>query len=103
MTRIIIPNQADKSHLASVTEQMAILGTPTIKAVWVEAYGSWVAVEGSHRVLAAKSLGLTPDIEEIEYDADADLSVIGPDLENFGDTLGEFVDSACNRRVVAFN
>lgn len=55
----------DEQHLAEVKAKMQKLGTPTIRAIWSEAYGMWMAVEGCHRIRAAKDLGLTPNIKDI--------------------------------------
>ncbi|HQU16636.1 MAG TPA: hypothetical protein PLO69_11115 [Gammaproteobacteria bacterium] len=59
-TTIVTINQTDVDHLAHVTEQMRALGSPTIRAIRDEAQGVIVALEGSHRLAAAKALGLTP-------------------------------------------
>lgn len=52
-------------HLAEVKSEMTKLGSPTIRAIWSEVYGCWMAVEGCHRIRAAKELGLTPIIKNI--------------------------------------
>ena len=45
----------NEGHLASVTEEMRMLGAPTIKAVWMETWQMWVAMEGCHRLRAAEA------------------------------------------------
>ena len=66
--RIILPHaHYDFPHLAKVTDEMRSLGAPVVKAVWMEVYDAWVALEGSHRIRAALALGLVPQIEEIEW------------------------------------
>jgi len=66
----LVHNHYDEAHLADVIEEMKTLGAPTIKAVWMECYGHWAAIEGSHRIRAAAALGLTPEIEEVAYSDD---------------------------------
>lgn len=65
--RIIIMNEPEPKHLAEVKEQMKIMGTPKIRAFYDKAEGLYWALEGSHRIIAAKELGLEPEIEEVEY------------------------------------
>ena len=90
---IITVNEIDKTHLQTVISDMKRLGSPTIKAVWVEAWDCWVALEGSHRIHAAKELGLSLDIDEIEYSsALVGDHVITDDTQWM--TVEEFVDSA---------
>jgi hypothetical protein len=47
------------NHLEAVKTEMQNLGAPVIRAIWSETYGMWMAVEGCHRIRAAKDLGLT--------------------------------------------
>lgn len=66
--KIILPHDHyDVEHLETVKAEMQDLGAPTIKAVWMECYGAWVALEGCHRIRAAAELGLMPEIDEIEW------------------------------------
>ena len=55
----------NEQHLAEVKAEMEKRGTPTLRAIWSEVYGMWMAVEGCHRIRAAKELGLTPEIKDI--------------------------------------
>jgi len=73
-------NHYDKKHLAQVTDDMKRLGTPTIRAIWSECYGMWLAVEGCHRLRAAQVLGLVPTISEINIDDEPTII-----LQNDGD------------------
>ena len=66
----LLHNHYDEEHLAQVMEEMKQLGAPKIHAVWMDCYGHWVALEGCHRIRAAKELGLTPEIIEVEYSDD---------------------------------
>lgn len=94
---IILINQADSEHLNEVKAEMKEMGAPSIKAVWMECWGSWVALEGSHRITAAADLGLTITIEEIEYSDKAVVDITGdPDLDPWL-TVEELVDSAYSR------
>ena len=52
--KIITPNPTDKKHLAKVKKDMERLGPPTIRMVDRDKY--LVAIEGSHRLHAAKDL-----------------------------------------------
>lgn len=65
------------SHLEKVKSEMIDLGAPTIKAVWMECWGVWAALEGCHRIRAAYDLGFYPEIEEVEYSEDLFLSEVG--------------------------
>lgn len=100
----LVHNHYSEQHLAEVIEQMRNLGAPRIKAVWMECYDMWAAIEGCHRIRAAKALGLTPVIDEIEYDEDRDLAdpKLGLDLDNPGSTLGWLVDDCYRRTIIEF-
>jgi hypothetical protein len=67
MTIALVHKHYDDAHLEEVKAEMANLGAPVIKAVWMECYGLYAALEGCHRIRAAKDLGLTPIIDEVEY------------------------------------
>ena len=54
----------NKQHLEEVKSEMMKLGAPTIRAIWDETQGMWRAIEGCHRIRAAKELGITPIIKE---------------------------------------
>lgn len=54
--RIRIPNVASERHLARVRGIMRRRGSPRIRCALVR--GSWVALEGSHRITAAHQLGV---------------------------------------------
>ena len=66
----LVHDHYDADHLDDVKAQMMTLGTPTIKAVWMECYGHWAALEGCHRLRAAAELGLVPEIDAVEYTDD---------------------------------
>ncbi|WP_164561986.1 hypothetical protein [Nitratidesulfovibrio vulgaris] len=95
--RIIPMNETDAAHLEQVVETMRTAGTPTIKAVWVEGYDAWVALEGSHRLAAAALLGLSPVIEEVEYSEDITLADLGCDDSDDGYDVATICDRAYRR------
>ena len=55
----------ETEKLEEVKAIMAAKGQPTIRAIWSESYGLWLAIEGCHRLRAAQELGLTPIIKDI--------------------------------------
>lgn len=58
----------DQEWLEHVKTQMLEMGAPKIKCIWSEIYGMWLAIEGCHRLRAAKDLGITPIIIDITND-----------------------------------
>ncbi len=67
----------EAEHLEAVKAKMQTLGAPVIRAIWAETYGVWMAVEGCHRIRAAKALGLTPTIKDISAQKYASIQVDG--------------------------
>lgn len=55
----------DPEHLDEVKTEMLKLGAPSIRAIWSEAHGMWYAVEGCHRIRAAKELGIEVNIIDV--------------------------------------
>ena len=86
-----IPNPADQEHLAEVIDDMRTLGAPIVHAVDCGEY--YVALEGSHRVTAARSLGLVPTIVAIDYEDTRRVADIVGDQWEDDDTVSEAVDS----------
>jgi len=82
MRVILFHNHFDVEHLDEVKAEMNTLGAPTIKAVWMDCWDSWVALEGCHRLRAAHALGITPEIEAVEYSTETMLSDLGIDAED---------------------
>lgn len=66
MTTIYAIHAADDDKLTGIVAEMKTLGAPTIKVV--DCGGHYRALEGSHRLAAAASLGLTPVLEIFEQD-----------------------------------
>ena len=85
----------DREHLETVKKEMEQRGTPTIKAVWVDHADYYQSLEGSHRIRAAKELGITPEIEAVDYDEyrDKDITEIDwMDLDNDDCTIDKLID-----------
>ena len=62
---VLYHNHYNEEHLEEVKKIMQKRGTPTIRCFWDECNGIWFAVEGCHRLRAAKELGLIPVIKDI--------------------------------------
>ena len=107
ITIALIHNHFDKNHLEEVKQEMKILGAPKIKAVWMECYNMYAALEGCHRIRAAKELGLVPEIIELDYNDICDLDVTDPslelDLDNPGSNIAWLVDDCYKRVTIDFN
>lgn len=97
----LVHDHYSEEHLAEVIEQMKVLGAPEIHAVWMECYGHYAALEGCHRIRAAKELGLVPEIVDVEYsdkmcstisgyDGDADYMVSEICDDSYKSTIVEF-------------
>ena len=59
-------HEVDDEKLENVKSEMRIMGAPSIKAV--EISDMIIAIEGVHRITAAKELGYIPNIEVISCD-----------------------------------
>lgn len=57
---------ADPDHLQSVSAAMQTLGAPQIRVV--DCGDHYKALEGSHRIAAAATLGIVPDWQVIGWD-----------------------------------
>lgn len=103
MTKIILPHDHfDADHLAAVIKDMETLGAPTIKAVRMEAFDAWVALEGSHRIRAAFELGLEPQIEEIEWSDTVTTDEVVPGSYDDNWTIEQICDDAHTRKMISF-
>lgn len=106
MRIILVHNHYDSEKVESVAKEMLNLGTPKIRAVYVECWDAYVALEGCHRIRAAKAYNIVPEIVEIDYDAIKDVDMtdndFGFDFDNLGDTFGDFIDSANKRLLIEF-
>jgi len=86
----------NKDHLEEVKAEMAVMGAPVIKAVWLEHLDLFAALEGCHRIRAAKELGLNVIIDEVEYSEEA------IEMNEFGDTalISEICDDAAHAEIM---
>jgi hypothetical protein len=101
--KVIPPHALDAdNHLDAVIDAMRGLGAPVIKAVWDECYGLWIALEGSHRLVAAQALGLTPVIEPVEYDDDTTTDDVAPGSYQDNHNVADIVADACRRAPLTY-
>jgi hypothetical protein len=89
----LVHNHYDERHLASVVADMRTIGAPAIKAVWMECFGHYAALEGCHRTRAAKVLGLEPIIIEVDYSDDMATDEL---------TIADICDSSYKSEVIEF-
>lgn len=61
---ILIPNKTTESRLIAVVDLMRDIGSPIIECIKI-GNGKYLALEGSHRVTAAKMLGFEPVLNVI--------------------------------------
>lgn len=54
-------------HLLYVIDEMRRLGPPVLRACWDAEAGLWHAREGTHRLRAAKALGLAPVLVSVPW------------------------------------
>jgi hypothetical protein len=97
----LVHTHYSEEHLAQVIEEMKQLGAPKIHAVWMDCYGHWAALEGCHRIRAAKELGLIPEIIEVEYSDEMASTVPGYD----GDEdypISEICDDSYRSTIIEF-
>ena len=103
-TIVLLHSEYDKAHLAQVTAQMRELGPPTIKAFYDHGNGIWIALEGCHRLRAAESLGLMPEIEEIEVeDMGQVINEVFPGMLEDDYTFEQLLNCGCNPKMIDFN
>ncbi|MEN6522333.1 MAG: hypothetical protein ABFD14_01280 [Anaerolineaceae bacterium] len=94
----------NEKHLDEVKAAMQTLGTPAIRAIWSECYGLWLAVEGCHRIRAAKELGLIPEIVDISDDETALIQIDGDEVEMLvSDLAVDLTDSAPKTAIINFD
>jgi hypothetical protein len=99
-TVIIMHNHYRPEHVDEVVEIMRTLGAPEIRAIWNPVHEMWMAVEGCHRLRAAKVLGLTPIIIDISSDETATIDIDGaPETFAVAD-LYEYIADRCEAREI---
>ena len=96
-TVILLHAYYDEEHLKEVVSEMQTLGTPTVRVIWSEVYGAYLALEGCHRIRAAKQLGLVPVFEVVEFEDVTEVvnDVCDGILED-DDTFETIIDRAVN-------
>jgi hypothetical protein len=97
----LVHDHYDDKHLADVAAGMKTLGAPKIHAVWMECYGHYAALEGCHRIRAAKKLGLTPEIIDVDYSDDMCSTITGYDGDN-DYPISEICDGSHNATIIEF-
>lgn len=103
MEIILTHKHFEQSHLEEVKNIMEIKGTPSIRAIWSEVYGAWLAVEGCHRVRAALELGLIPEIIDISENETAIIQCDGEEIEvNILEYAEELTDNAPKSEILSF-
>ena len=103
MDIILYHKHYNQEHLNAVKAQMKTLGAPTIKAIWSEIYGAWMAVEGCHRLRAAAELGLTPEIEDVSEEDVIVMQIDGEDVEvNVAELTEELENDAPKSHIIRF-
>lgn len=79
-TTLYTIHQPDPRKVATVQEEMRILGAPTIRVV--DCSDHYVAIEGVHRLAACAALGIAPILDVLEQDDLIDpRSLDWPDLQ----------------------
>lgn len=56
-----------QAHLEHVAAQMRELGAPRLRGYHDATSGCWLLMEGTHRIRAAKQLGLTPVLISVPW------------------------------------
>jgi hypothetical protein len=96
----LVHDHYDEAKLTEVIAQMRMLGAPTIRAVWMECYGAWAALEGCHRIRAAQALGITPVIEPADYSDD--MITISQDPTDDQISISQVCDSCHAATIIEF-
>lgn len=100
----LLHNQYDEAHLETVKAEMLRLGAPKIRAIWSEAYGMWMAVEGCHRLRAAESLSISPVIIDVSSKKTLTIQVDGENVKvKVADLEEELVDNAWRVKNIKFS
>lgn len=97
----LVNDHYDAARLEAVKVEMLTLGAPVIHAVWMGCYDMYAALEGCHRIRAAKALGLEPTIEEVDYSDDMASTVGGYDGEE-DYPISDICDDAYKATVIEF-
>ncbi|NBK25823.1 MAG: hypothetical protein EOM68_27890 [Spirochaetia bacterium] len=99
----LVHKHYSETHLSDVMAEMQTLGAPAIRAIWSECYGLWLAVEGCHRIRAAKALGLEVVIDDVSDDETVTIEQDGEQVElAVEDLLEELQDNAPRTEIISF-
>ena len=79
MATFITINDTDADHLSAVTNDMRTLGAPAIRCIRDDVQGVILALEGSHRLAAAKALDLEPNFVFLDENEPLTCAEIGYD------------------------
>lgn len=79
-TIVLLHNHFDAAHLEAVKAEMLTKGAPTIRVYDLGFDNLCQAIEGCHRLRACEALGITPNLEYVDADADLD-SLDGLDVD----------------------
>lgn len=97
-------NHYNEQHLEEVKQEMIKLGAPSIRAIWSECYGMWMAVEGCHRLRAAKELGIMPIIIDISAKRQATIQDDGENKKRSVKQLTAELEESCwKRQYISFD
>lgn len=75
--KIILLNKTTESRLVQVVSEMVSLGAPVVQCFELEDC-TYLALEGSHRLTAAKQLGMIPILDVVDKIEKAD-----PEMEKY--------------------
>ena len=101
ITIALLHSHYDQDHLAAVMAEMQNRGAPTIKAVKLDD-NLYAALEGCHRLRAAKALGLMPEIVKVEYSDERLCDVVDDDADDYAITVEMVADSAHRAKLLTF-
>lgn len=101
---VLIHKEYSQDYLLKVIEKMKELGVPMIRAFYDEFEDVYIAVEGCHRIRAAKALGIEPEWIILDLDEYYDMDVEEPEWSDIdfggGTTFGDFYNNAARRYAI---
>lgn len=104
MKTIALISKTNRERLEVVKTEMLELGAPTIHVVFDEGQGIYIALEGGHRLQAAKELDLTPTLIVVELeDTDIHVEDLGLGIDDCEYTVDELLAQAYRTQLVDFD
>jgi len=94
---VLLNEQYCRDHLDHVSEDMKLLGSPTIHVAYSADRDLCCALEGTHRLRAAEILGIPVKIEEIECDETILSAYTWSDVESLSLSVFDITDNARSR------